>query len=138
MANPQLVPVAATLYWANLDRVNEMSGKYQVDLGNLSEKAVNALEMLGLAVNNKGDDRGSFITVKSNYPIEPEFVNSDAVDSGMIGNGTKANVGIGFYDWEFRGKKGRSPSVKGKMRITDLHVYGAEEEEAMFSDDEVL
>lgn len=137
MANANIVPVAATVYWANLNKINEMSGKYQVDLGNLSEKAVNALEMLGVNVNNKGDDRGDFITVKSTYPIDPEFVNTDAVDSGMIGNGTKANVAISYYDWEFRGKKGRSPSIK-KMRITELAVYGKEEDEAVLIDDEVL
>ena len=137
MANANIVPVAATVYWANLNKINEMSGKYQVDLGNLSEKAVNALEMLGVSVNNKGDDRGDFITVKSTYPIDPEFVNTDAVDSGMIGNGTKANVAISYYDWEFRGKKGRSPSIK-KMRITELAVYGKEEDEAVLIDDEVL
>jgi len=137
MANANIVPVAATIYWANLNRKNEMSGKYQVDLGNLSEKAVNALEMLGISVNNKGDDRGNFITVKSNYPIDPEFANSDPVDSGMVGNGTKANVAIGYYDWEFRGKKGRSPSIK-KMRITELHVYGEEADEGVLIDDEVL
>lgn len=137
MANANIVPVAATIYWANLNRKNEMSGKYQVDLGNLSEKAVNALEMLGISVNNKGDDRANFITVKSNYPIDPEFANSDPVDSGMVGNGTKANVAIGYYDWEFRGKKGRSPSIK-KMRITELHVYGEEADEGVLIDDEVL
>jgi len=137
MANANIVPVAATVYWANLARKNEMSGKYQVDLGNLSEKAVNALEMLGLSVNNKGDDRADFITVKSNFPIEPEFTNTDAVDSSMIGNGTKANVAIGYYDWEFRGKKGRSASIK-KMRITDLAIYGTEEDSEVLIDDEVL
>lgn len=137
MANANIVPVAATLYWPNLNRKNEMSGKYQVDLGNLSEKAVNALEMMGLNVNNKGDDRGDFITVKSNYPIDPEFASGDAIDSGMIGNGTKANVAIGSYDWEFRGKKGRSPSIK-KMRVTEVAVFGEGEGAEVLIDDEVL
>lgn len=116
-----IVPVAATLYWPFMHRVNDMSGKYQVDLAQLSDKAVTALEMAGLSVSNKGDDRGNYITVKSTYPIEPEF-KGDKVDSAIIGNGTKATVAVGSYDWEFRGKKGRSPSIK-KMLITEVVTY---------------
>ncbi len=123
----QIVPIAATLYWPFLDKRNEMSDKYQVDLGNLSEKAVNALEMLGVSVRNKGDDRGDYITVKSEYPIEPEFA-GDPVDSGLIGNGSKASAAISTYDWQFKGKSGRSPSLK-KLRITEVAVYLKEGDE---------
>jgi hypothetical protein len=122
-----IVPVAATIYWPFMSRVNDMSGKYQVDLAQLSDKAVEALEMAGLSVANKGDDRGNYITVKSTYPIEPDF-KGDKVDAGLIGNGTKATVAVGSYDWEFRGKKGRSPSIK-KMLITEVVTYADGETE---------
>ena len=58
-----------TLFWANLSTKNEMSGKYQVDLSNLSDAAISALEERGLQVKSKDDDRGSFLTVKSTNPI---------------------------------------------------------------------
>lgn len=124
MSNTDSVAVAGTIYWAFLDRVNDMSGKYQVDVGNLSAKAVSALEDMGIRVSNKGDDKGDFITLKSNNPIRVAFAAGvEEADSSMVGNGSKAKVAVGYYDWKFRGKAGRSPSLK-KMVITDLVVYG--------------
>ena len=126
-----IVPVAATLYWPYLSRVNDMSGKYQVDIAQLSDKAVEALEMMGLAIHNKGDDRGNFITAKSNYAIEPQF-KGDAVDPSVLGNGTKATVALAAYDWEFRGKKGRSANIK-KLLITEPVVYSSDDEDVDIS-----
>lgn len=122
MSNPDVVPVAATLYWANLDKTNEFSGKYQVDLACLSDKAVSALEGMGIAINNKGDDRGNFVTVKSKNTIIPKF-NCDPVAPSSIGNGSTATAAVSFYDWEFKGKKGRSPSLK-KLLINEVALYG--------------
>ena len=122
-----IVPVAATLYWPFLTRTNDMSGKYQVDIAQLSDKAVEALEMMGLAIHNKGDDSGNFITAKSNYPIEPQF-KGDRVDASVLGNGTKATVAIAPYDWEWRGKRGRSANIK-KLLITEPVVYDADSNE---------
>ena len=61
--------IEADLMWAFLDTPNAMSGKYQVDLCNLSKNAIKALEELGVNVRNK-DEKGFFVTAKSkNYPI---------------------------------------------------------------------
>ena len=68
MAKP--IVVATTLYWAQTNQVNDLSGKYQVNLGQLSEKAVEALTANGIDVKNKGDEQGYFITVKSANPIK--------------------------------------------------------------------
>lgn len=122
-----IVPVAAKLWWPFLSRVNDMSGKYQVDIAQLSDKAVEALEMMGLSVSNKGDERGNYITAKSNYPIEPQF-KGDRVDASVLGNGTVATVAIAPYDWEFRGKRGRSANIK-KMLVTEPVVYDADSDE---------
>lgn len=117
-----VIAVNCELYWGFFDRVNEMSGKYQVDLTSLSDKAVSALEDLGIKVNNKGDERGNYITVKSNNPIKVLFDTNDEASTAMIGNGSSARAAVGFYEWDFRGKKGRSPSLK-KLVVTDLVVY---------------
>jgi hypothetical protein len=37
------VKIKADVMWASLGKVNEMSGKFQVDLCNLSDKAAEAL-----------------------------------------------------------------------------------------------
>jgi len=46
----EAVKIKADIMWAYLDKPNDMSGKYQVDLCNLSDKAAGALEELGLEV----------------------------------------------------------------------------------------
>lgn len=133
-----VIAVAADIYWACLEHTNEMSGKYQVDLCNLSDKAVEALEDLGIRVANKGDDRGNYITVKSSNPIRAQF-SADVGDANaaMVGNGSKAKAAIGFYDWKFRGKEGRSPSLK-KLVVTDLQVYEGAAAEGGVDLDDVL
>jgi len=122
--------VEATLYWANLIRKNEMSGKYQVDLGNLDKVAVKKLEGLGLTIKtdtNKDDDdkprRGRFVTAKSNYPIRISFKTGiERVEGDTIGNGTLAKVKVHAYDWKFKTKVGTSAGVS-KLYVTDLKVY---------------
>lgn len=116
------VVVSCELHWPFLNKPNDMSGKYQVDVSKLSSKAVDALSNMGIAVRNKGDDRGNYITVKSVNPIKPAFADMDDVDSGLIGNGTKANAAIKPYHWDFKGKQGTSPSL-AKLLITEVAVY---------------
>jgi|13_taG_2_1085334.scaffolds.fasta_scaffold02129_9 hypothetical protein len=118
-----LRPIAlnATLYWANLQSKNELSDKYQVDLGGLSSAAIKALEERGITVKNKDDDRGSFITVKSNNPIKAYDTHGEEIGA-LVGNDSKAKAVVGHYDWAFQSRQGRSPSLL-KMVVTDLNVY---------------
>jgi hypothetical protein len=115
------IVINADLFWANLQQRNELSGKYQVNLCNLSSGAVAALEERGINVNNKGDEQGSFITTKSLNPIKAYNTSGDEIDC-IVGNGSKAKAAISYFDWEFSGKQGRSPSLI-KLIITDLEVY---------------
>lgn len=117
------IVVNAETYWANLQQVNEMSGKYQVDLCNLSAAAVSALEERGLTVVNKSDERNDFITCKSKNPIKAFNEAGDELPV-QIGNGSKAKAVLSHYDWTFKGKEGRSPSIQ-KLIITDLEEYEA-------------
>ncbi|MDB4308021.1 hypothetical protein N9985_01900 [Gammaproteobacteria bacterium] len=112
------------LYWANLSTTNQMSGKYQVDMSRLSDAAVEALEEQGFAVKNKDDARGNFITVKSTNPMRAYNTHGDEI-SCLVGNESKAKAVLGSYDWDFQGKKGRSPTCL-KLVITDLNEYTAE------------
>jgi hypothetical protein len=48
--------IEADIMWAFLDTPNNMSGKYQVDLCNLSKSAIKALEDSGVSVRNKEEN----------------------------------------------------------------------------------
>jgi len=136
MEQTQRVKIKADVMWAYLDRQNEMSGKYQVDLCNLSDAAVNALEEMGLTVRQK-DDKGYFITCKSNNPIKVFDKNGDIIDGISIGNGSKAEALVGFYEWRYQKKEGVSPSLK-KLVITEIQAYEDAESVSDMGDDEVL
>lgn len=131
------VVLACELHWPFLNKPNDMSGKYQVDIGKLSSKAVDALSAMSIQVRNKGDDRGNYVTVKSNHPIMPAFSGMDAVDSSLIGNGSKANVAVKPYHWDFKGKTGVSPSLV-KMLITEVAVYDKDGGEDGVNMDDVI
>ena len=124
MANLKKVKIKdVTIFWAFLDTPNEMSGKYQVDLAGLSPKQVDKLEDMGIKVNNKDDDRGFFITAKSQkYPIKAYDMDGDEIFD-KVGNGSMADVVIAPYAWEFKGKKGVGVGVSA-LSITELNVYG--------------
>ena len=123
-------PIKATIYWANLKQPNKMSGKYQVDLGNLSSKAVAALEERGVPIRNKNNEAGDYVTAKSNYPIRAYNADGDEIHC-LIGNGSEAVVAVSHYDWKGQtGQDGRSASCY-KLVITDLNEYEIDSEVAL-------
>ena len=112
------------IYWAQLNRKNEMADAYTVDLCNLSDKAVAALEDMGISVQENAEkkpEQGKYITCKSQKPIKA--FDTDGVDVVEdIGNGSKAICMVGSYAWTYKNKKGVSPSLV-KLVITDLVEY---------------
>jgi hypothetical protein len=123
------VKIEATVMWAFLNRRNDMSGKYQVDLCNLSDKDAQALHSLGIEVkeNDNKPEKGKYITCKSaNYEIDAFDTHGDRLD-GDVGNGSKCKALIGVYNWTFKNKKGVSPSLK-KLVITDLVRFQPDEQ----------
>lgn len=135
MTETQTVKLKADVMWAQLDKVNEMSGKYQVNLCNLSDAAVLALEELGIAVAEK-EGQGRFITCKSANPIKAFDADGDEIVGVKVGNGSKAKAVINPYEWKYKNKKGVSPSLR-KLVITELIEYGGGNN-ANLDDDEVL
>ena len=59
MTEAKPVTINADIMWASLNEPNRMSGKFQVDLTQLSKAAMEALEMMGLSVRNK-EGQGDF------------------------------------------------------------------------------
>jgi hypothetical protein len=138
MNDTQRVKIKADVMWAFLDRKNDMSDKYQVDLCNLSDGAVSALESMGLAVSQK-EGKGYYITCKSKNPIRAYDKSGEELEGISIGNGSQAVALVSFYDWVFKNKEGRSPSLK-KLVITELVSYddGGEAPAISVDDDEIL
>lgn len=114
----------ATINWAFLNRKNEMADAYTVDLCNLSDKAVAALEDMGISVQEnleKKPEQGKYITCKSQKPIKA--FDTDGIEIiEDVGNGSKAVCMVGSYAWTYKNKKGISPSL-AKLVITDLVVF---------------
>lgn len=127
MSENTSVKIKCDIYWAQLKKMNEMSGAYQVNLCNLSAAAAEALEEMGITVNfddDKKPEMGRYITCKSkNRPIKAFDVEGDEITED-IGNGSKAKALVGPYSWTYKNKKGISPTLK-KLVITDLVEYSA-------------
>jgi hypothetical protein len=130
MSTGKSISVQADIFWACTQHPNPSSDKeqYTVNLSNLSDKAVKALEDIGITVRSDSVKRaaeGNYITCKSNYKIDAINSDGEPIDAGIkIGNGSKATVIVSSYEWTYRGKKGVSPSIK-KLTITDLIQYNA-------------
>lgn len=136
MSEAAKVKVKCDLYWAQLSKQNEMSGKYQVDLCNLSDAACKALEEMGIEIKSNKDkpEQGKYITCKSNNPIKAFDSDGDEI-SELVGNGSKAKAVISSYEWKYKNKSGVSPSL-AKLVVTDLVEYA--DAGGNIGDDEVL
>ena len=129
------VKIKAEIMWAYLDKVNDMSGKFQVDLCNLSDKAADALQDIGLEVKFK-DGKGKYITCKSTRPIYAFDDGGSQIDA-QVGNGSKGVALVGTYSWAYQKKKGVSPALK-RLVITDMLEYGGQPMGELISEDDLL
>jgi stalled ribosome alternative rescue factor ArfA len=129
MSDAKPVTVKATVMWCNHNKLNEMSNKYQLELTNLSDNAVKALEGIGLEVRKREDkpEKGFYITCKSVRQMDKIFDKTGAsLIDVAIGNGSTGTAIVGTYDWSFKNKKGLSASLI-KMTIDNLVAYDAED-----------
>lgn len=116
--------IEADIMWAFLDTPNTMSGKYQVDLCNLSKNAIKALEEVGVNVRNK-DDKGFFVTAKSkNYAITAIDEAGNPI-TAKIGNGSRGIALIKPYAYKMNGKAGVGVGIN-KLIVTKLVEYNPE------------
>lgn len=115
------VKLKAVVMWCQNQQPNEMSGKFQIDLTQLSDAAVAALEAMNIEVKEK-EGMGKYITCKSSVPIKVLDEDGDEINE-KIGNGSKAKCIVTSYEWKYKNKKGVSPSLK-KIVITELIEFG--------------
>jgi hypothetical protein len=122
--------VQAEVMWAFLDKPNELSGKYQVDLCNLSKDAAKALTEMGVSVRKREDqpEKGFFVTAKSsNYPIKTVDMDGNVINGIKVANGSKAVALLAPYEYTYQKKKGVAVGID-KLIITDLKIYESDVE----------
>jgi len=122
--------VKADIMWASLSEPNSLSGKYQVDLCNLSDEATEKLKEMGVNVKH-ADEKGNYVVAKSkDYPIKTEMEDGSPVNV-KVANGSKGTATIKPYEYQFRGKAGVSVGIN-KLVLSHLIEYtGTPEEEAL-------
>ena len=128
MEQTKPLPIQADIFWAALTEPNKLSGKYQVDLSNLSKEAVKTLMGMGINVKNdpqKKPEQGFYVTAKSkNFPITAVDENGNIIKA-KVANGSKGVALIKTYDASFQGKKGVGVGVS-KLVIKELIEYKPE------------
>ena len=135
--NTQMSVLKGNAYWASIVSPNttfDSDGVWSIDVSNLDEKNINQAKADGLDVKNKGDDRGSFVTIKrkvrrkdGNMNKQPEVVDAAKrnIANTMIGNGSEVNVLYSTYEWEFKGRSGVSADLRA-VQVTNLIPYNVD------------
>lgn len=130
--------VKGQIFWSRMFKPDEMSGKYQFDLGCLSDAAIAKLSAAGANIKTKGDERKEFITCKSNYPVRTVDDGGMAWDEDvLIGNGTLCKVALKVIHYE----NSFGPQVANqadKVQIDSLVSYTADGEEVDLNEAEAL
>jgi len=122
------IKLQTKVMWAFHNKTNDLSEKYQIDLCELSEGAVQALQdELGVTAKNK-EDKGNFITCRSVRPLNIVDLEGSSLQDVAIGNGSSGVAIVSSYDWKSKMGKGTSPTLK-KMVINDLQVYAGDVED---------
>ncbi len=128
------IRINGELFWSKwMGEFNTKFGdttKYECTIGNLSEKAKEALEGMGIKVKYK-DNMGNYIVAKSKFKFEPVDEKENNVEVDTIGNGSKCVALVSAYEHRMSKQHGLSPSVKSLV-VTELKTYipeGQEQEE---------
>ena len=132
------VKIGGELFWSNWmhqynTKFNEDNKKYECTIGNLSDKAAEALKELGIQIKEK-DTMGKYIVGKSIYVFEPVDQDGKPIEISKIGNGTKVTALVSSYRHKMSAKFGAAPSIK-KLIVTELKEYNPEPKEAEEDDD---
>ena len=135
------VKIGGELFWSNWmhnfnTKFNEDNKKYECTIGNLSDKAAEALKELGIQIKEK-DTMGKYIVGKSLYKFEPVDSDGNKVDIEKIGNGTKVTALVSSYRHKMSAKYGAAPSIK-MLIVTELKEYNPPAAEGQEEDDDIL
>ena len=126
MSDLKTIKVAGEIFYAqDMAKFNTTfdpdNNRYICTLGQLSDKAVEALSEIGVKVKSH-DTKGKHITAKSMYPFDPEDEQGNPIDPTKIGNGTKVVAILSSYPHKMSKMYGNAPSIK-KLIVTELKKY---------------
>lgn len=120
------------LMWARLAKPSDMDGKYQVQLVKLDKAQVKELEKHGLEVRDgktkaKPDPSiGRYVNAKAKpydngaCPVVLKDAACNVLENAEnIGNGTKANVNVTLFEYDYKGKQGIGVGLDA-VQIVDL------------------
>lgn len=126
MISNERVTVRAVVNFPKFEVTDEMSGKYQVVLANLSPAAVEKLEELGIKVRNDNGEMGATIKPTSKWPIIPVDVdgNSFMGATNQIGYGSVVRATIKPFAYSVGGNAGVSPKIE-RIVVEELAVPAA-------------
>lgn len=118
-------------HWASVANPNTtFEPVWSVDLA-IEGDELNKARQMGLAIKNKGDDRGDFVTIKRKVNRRdgtqnqaPTLVdaNKNPMSGTLIGNGSDINVLFKTYEWEYAGKTGVGAELQ-KVQVANLVPY---------------
>jgi len=114
------VKVKGEVFWSRHSEPYD-DGRYGMDIGQLSEKAVQKLQEEAMLDVKHKDLQQFYVTCKSNYPIRVLDTEGNTISS-KIGNGSKCVAIIDPYAYNYKGKKGVSAGVK-EVVVTELVEY---------------
>lgn len=127
-----MVKIQGELFWTKdlqtistvFDTASSKNDKYFATIGNLPAQAVKALADIGIVArtNPKYPEQGQFIKAKSKFKFEPKDDAGEPVDPAVMGNGTKAVIGISTYNTKVAGKQFVQPSVKF-IQVKEIVTY---------------
>ena len=120
--------VYGTAFYPNLFQPNQMSNKFEMNIGQLDKDVIRDLTREGLEVKTgegKKEDHGDFITAKSGRPIRVVDAAGNPWDEARaIGNGSKVKASINPYNWNYRGKTGVGAGLNQVMVLEWVQYEG--------------
>ena len=128
--------ISGKAYWASITAPNTtFEPCWTIDVA-LDEENYEKVIADGVPVKNKSDDRGNFVTIKrkvdgKNGPnLAPELVDTQRqpMFNTLIGNGSDVNVLYRPFDWDYKGKSGRSADLQ-KVQVVNLIAYESDDSE---------
>jgi hypothetical protein len=114
------VKVKGQVYWSRHAEPYD-DGRYGMDIGQLSETAVQKLQDEAMLDVKHKDLQQYYVTCKSNYPIKVVDTEGKEIDA-KIGNGSECVAVIAPYSYNYKGKKGISAGVL-EVVVTNLIEY---------------
>tara|TARA_R110000751_G_scaffold46569_1_gene104666 strand:- start:1938 stop:2396 length:459 start_codon:yes stop_codon:yes gene_type:complete len=118
-------------YWASIANPNTtFEPVWSIDLAIDSDNRKKAIDS-GLAVKNKDDERGDFITFKrkvtsksgnTNNPPSLKDSQKRDIKGTLVGNGSDVNVLYKTYEWSYAGKSGIGADLQA-VQVINLVEY---------------